>query len=220
MPKITSVEPQKKNPHRYNIFIDGQFTFGADEDLVVDHRLIAGKLLDTSDIEKLLFEAEVGKLMERMYGLFNIRQRSEKEVRRYLKNLSFKRKIKNKEEISEAAIELLITKLKQKGLLNDREFAQIWVEARRKSRKKGKIAIKAELYQKGIDREIIEEILGNPLTGPSEEELAIQALGKKMKIWKSLPFLDLKKKAWEFLARRGFEYEVVKEVVEKLIKKY
>lgn len=217
MPKITSVEPQTKNPHRFNIFLDDAFAFGTDEDLVVEYRLIAGKLLDTADVDKLLFETEVGKLAERMYRLWNIRPRSEKEVRDYLKNLSFKRKIKGREEISEAAIELLINKLKQKGLLSDEQFAKAWVEARRKSKKKGKLALKAELYQKGIDQEIIKEVL--EANGESEKTLATQALEKKMKVWENLPRLELKKKAYEFLLRRGFEYSVVKETIENLLKK-
>lgn len=233
MPKVTSVEPQKKNTKRFNIFLDGIFAFGADEDLVVEHRLVPGKIIDQSILEKLLFEAEVGKLMERMYGLFNIRQRSEKEIRDYLKNLLFKRKIthpsgggKEKEEISEQAVELLINKLKQKRLLNDEVFAKAWVEARRRSKNKGKIALKAELYQKGINRDLIEEVLGET-NKESEEILAIKAIEKKMsklfssktRIWKNLSPLEFRKKAYEFLLRRGFEYDVVREVVENILKK-
>lgn len=218
MPKITSVEPQKKNSKRFNIFLDNKFAFGADEDLVVEHRLLVGKEFDTQDIEKLLFESEVGKLMERMYGLFNIRQRSEKEVRDYLKNLSFKRKVKDKGEISGTAIDLVIKKLKEKRLLNDADFARSWVEARRRSKKKGKIALKSELYQKGIDREIVSQLLEQS-TPEAEEELAEQALEGKWKNLSALPYLEKKKKSYEFLMRRGFEYEIIKVVVEKLIKK-
>ncbi len=217
MPKITSVEPQKKNPKRFNIFLDGKFAFSADEDLVVEYRLISDKEIDQEKIEKLLFEAEVGKLMERMYRLFNIRQRSEKEVRDYLRNLSFKRKVKGEEVMSEVAIELLIKKLKQKKMLNDEEFAKSWVEAR--SKKKGKIAIKRELFQKGIDREIIEEVISGQVTVDSEAQVAEKILEKKMRIWKNLPPLKFKKKAYEFLMRRGFEYEPVKDIVEKYLKK-
>lgn len=167
-------------------------------------------------MEKLLFEAEVGKLMERMYRLFNIRQRSEKEVRDYLRNLSFKRKIKGKEEISETAIELLIQKLKQKRLLDDQEFAKAWVEARKK--KKGPRVLKQELFQKGIYREIIEQVLSDEGKVTGQEETADQLLKKKMRVWKDLPALEFKKKAYEFLIRRGFEYEIVKDIIEKLSK--
>ena len=79
MPKITSVEPQKKNPKRFNVFMDGEFAFGADEDLVVFYRLVPGKVVEREELDKLIYEAEVGKLMERVYGLFSVRQRSEKE---------------------------------------------------------------------------------------------------------------------------------------------
>lgn len=219
MSKITSVEVQKKNTHRFNIFLDGQFVFGADEDLVVEKRLIVGKEITKEDLDKLLFEAEVGKLMERMYGLWNARQRSEKEVRDYLRNLSFKRKIKDQDVIPQAAIELLINKLKQKSLLSDENFARAWVESRRKSKKKGKIALKQELFQKGIDKEIIDQIINEESGSLSEVQLAQQSLDKKWKIWQSLPDLEKKKKAYEFLTRRGFEYEIVKETVEKYLQK-
>ncbi len=214
MPKITSVEPQKKNPKRFNIFLDEEFAFGADEDLVVEWRLIPGKLLDTSDVEKLLFESEVGKLMERMYRLFNLRLRSEREVRNYLKNLSYKRNIKDQEQISEAAIELLINKLKQKQLLNDEQFAKAWVEAR--SKKKGPRVLKQELFQKGIDREIIEEVMSNESLVDSGIQTAEKLLEKKLRVWKSLPTIEFKKKTYEFLMRRGFSYEVVKDIMSRM----
>jgi len=38
-------------------------------------------------------------------------------------------------------------------------------------------------------------------------------------VWKSLEPLEFKKKATEFLMRKGFEYEVVKGIVENIIKK-
>ncbi len=217
MPKITSVEPQKKNPHRFNIFLDGLFTFGADEDLVVERRLVPGKLLNTSDVERLLFEAEVGKLMERIYGLFNIRLRSEKEIRDYLKNLSFKRKLKDQEGISVQVTELLISKLKAKKLLSDEEFARSWFEAR--SKKKGIQAVKGELYKKGISKEIIENVINIHSLVNQQEELAEKLLGKRWPRLQNLPVLEKKRKAYDFLLRRGFDTDLVKEAVEKILKK-
>lgn len=217
MPKITSLEPQKNNPKRFNIFLDGTFVFGADEDLVVDRRLIVGKELTTSYVEQLIKDTEVGKLMERMYRLFNIRQRSEKEVRNYfrIKNLEFR--IKGKEEVSEPVVELVIKKLKQKRLLDDEGFARSWVEAR--SKKKSKKAIMFELYQKGVSKEIIEKVLGDELLVNREKDVAKKLLEKKLKIWKNLPALEFKKKAYEHLLRRRFGMDTIKNVVEDLIKK-
>lgn len=217
MPKITEVSPQKKNPRRFNIYLDGNFAFGADEDLVVDKRLIVGKELSPTHIEQLIKETEVGKLMERMYGLFSRRQRSEKEVRDYLKNLSFKRKIKDSDEISDFTVEMLISQLKRKGLLNDSQFAISWLESRKK--KKGIRVIKQELFQKGIDREIIESAISSQFSAVNEEQTAEIILEKKIRAWKNLPLQEFRKKAYDYLLRRGFEYDLVKSVVEKSIKK-
>lgn len=214
MPKITLVEPQRI-PRRFNIFLDGQFAFGADEDLVVNRRLVPGKLLDTSDVKQLVFEAEVGKLMERMFRLFNIRARSEKEIRDYLRNLSFRRKIKGQEEISEVATQLLIDQLKSKRLLNDEQFARDWVEAR--SKKYGKNKIRQELFHKGIDREIIDRVVSGQVTGDSEEQTAEKTLEKKLNLWRHLKPMEFRKKAYDYLLRRGFEYEIVKSLVDASI---
>ncbi len=217
--KITLVEPQVKNPHRFNIFLDGKFAFGADEDLLVEKRLIVGKQLDTSEVEEILFEAEVGKLMERMYGLLSRRMRSEREIRDYIKKLNIKNKISNKELVSDLATESLINKLKQKGLINDLEFAKAWVEAR--SKKKSKRAIQAELFKKGIDRDIIEEVMSDEkgVMSQNEEGIATKLLEKKLDRWKNLAPFEKKKKMYEFLARRGFDYEVIKTCIKQILDK-
>src|SRR3989344_1016686 len=223
MPKITSVEPQQKNPKRFNILLDGEFVFGADEDLVVNNRLVVGKELSASDVEQLIKETEGGKLMERMYHLFSIRARSEKEVRNYFRIKNQESRIKEKEQVSDLVIDQLVENLKRKGMINDLEFTKAWVESR--SRKKGLRVIKQELFQKGIDREIIEEVISGQRAhtesgeGYSEQQTAEKLLEKKMRVWKNLKNLEFKKKAYEYLMRRGFEYEVVKEVIENLIKK-
>lgn len=220
--KITSVEPQKKSASRrtkrFNVFLDGQFAFGADEDLIVERRLVVGKEINADDLVKILSEAEVGKLVEKVYGLLSVRYRSEREIRDYLRRLSFKRKVKEQDALSEVVVEALIEKLKKRDLINDLRFAKEWVEARRKSKKKGINAIKAELFQKGIDREIIEEVLSSKYQVLREEDLAVQALERKLKSWKHLPQLEFKQKAIPFLMRRGFNYDVAKQVVENSLK--
>ena len=216
--KITQVEPQKKNSRRFNIFLDGQFAFGADEDTVVNYRLLVGKEISSEELPKILFETEVGLLMGRMYNLFSVRQRSEKEVRDYLRRLNFKRKLKDDELLSEVVIESLIEKLKQKGMIDDSQFAASWMESRRRNKKKGLNAVKAELYQKGIPREIINDKL-QIINVEDEEQLAKEALEKKLKVWQNLPKLEFKKKVVEFLVRRGFEYSLAQDLVDEYLKK-
>lgn len=149
------------------------------------------------------------KLIERVYRLLSIRDRSEKEIRDYIKRRNFNFKMKGRDLITEIEVEEVLAKLKEKGLINDERFAEAWVQSR--SRKYGPIKIKQELAQKGIRN--------FELQIQNELEVASQLLERKIQSWKDLESLELKKKALDFLLRRGFEFSVAEEVVEKFIKK-
>lgn len=117
--------------------------------------------------------------------------------------------MKDKDLITDFEIEEVLEKLKGKGFINDQKFAESWVQSR--SRKYGPKRIKQELAQKGI--------VNYEFKIPNEAQIAEKLLDRKIKAWKNLEGLELKKKALEFLIRRGFEFEVAKEVVEKYLKK-
>lgn len=144
-------------------------------------------------------------LLQKVYRLFSFRDRSEKEIRDFLQ----RKKAQNPDEI--------IEQLKEQGLINDERFAKAWVESRRRSKQKGVKALKLELWQKGIDREIIEEVTRVESLESSEEQIAEKALEKKSRIWKNLEPMEFKKKATDFLMRKGFEYETAKRVIDNFL---
>src|SRR3990167_5001288 len=207
MPKITSVEPQKSSKRRFNVFLDGQFGFGADEDTVVRFRLISGKEIPAEDLEKVIFETAVGKLMDRMYNLLSFRARTEKEIRGYLKRLNFKKKIKDQEQLSEIVQDALIARLKTKGLLNDLEFTKAWVLSR--GSKKSLMVVRGEIIEQVLSEEGVTD----------QTKIAQSLLEKKWPRFNNLPPIERKKKAIEFLLRRGFSYDIAKTVIENLLKK-
>lgn len=143
-------------------------------------------------------------LLQKVYRLFSFRDRSEKEIRDYLKNKT-------------SQPEQIINQLKEQDLINDERFAKAWVESRRRSKQKGIKALKLELWQKGIDREIIEEVTRVESLESSEEQIADKALEKKSRIWKNLDPVEFRKKATDFLMRKGFEYEVAKRVIDNFL---
>ena len=212
--RITSVKPQKSS-NRFNIFLDGKFALGVGEDLIVDKRLLTGKEINQKELEELIFEVEAEKLMEKIYLLLNLRPRSEKEIRDYLKYVSFKRKIKGGDEISDLVIDYILQKLKQKELINDLEFARLWVTSR--SKKMGPLVLKSELFKKGISKEIIDQVSSVIYQASSQEITAKILIDKKLKRWKNLPKLILRKKAIEFLLRKGFGYGLSKSLVDNLV---
>ena len=81
------------------------------------------------------------------------------------------------------------------------------------------MAIKNELIQKGVSRDIIEEVLSEQTSEEGEQKLAEQALEKKMRSFQALDQMEFKQKTLQFLMRRGFSYDTAKDVVEEFVKK-
>lgn len=238
MPKITAISPQKRKG-RFNIFIDGEFAFGIDEDTLVQEGLIVGKEISELEVGELEEKSEVGKLYQKALRFLEYRPRSERELYNYLKKKpAITEALKNAED-TEIIRERILKKLKQLNLLNDEEFARWWVEQRRNSRNpRGIRAIQSELYRKGVEREIIEQVLKTnekPATPATTEtlkenentEVALAAKAAQnylKKLNKPIPPIpptppkhwELKRKLGAYLARRGFDWDTIKTTVDKL----
>ncbi len=104
-----------------------------------------------------------------------------------------------------------VTKLKQEKLLNDREFAAMFVEQRECFNPKSRFALSFELKKKGIDEAVIEEALMEI----DEFTSAWNAVLSKLKVWQGYDNDKFKKKVMNYLKNRGFGYEVSRTTFEK-----
>ncbi|OGD95573.1 hypothetical protein A3F02_02515 [Candidatus Curtissbacteria bacterium RIFCSPHIGHO2_12_FULL_38_9b] len=217
MPEITSVESQKKQKNRFNIYIDGKFAFGADENVVAKFRIHAGLKLSATQVTNLVKESDQAKLMDQTLNFLSYRPRSEKEIRDYLtKRISKKEKVSWHQASESPLINNILVKFKRYKYINDSDFASWWLESRSKSNPKGILAVKYELIKKGIDRDIIETSLAKI---PNQLKIAKIAIEKKMKSWKNHKKYELKKKIYAYLAARGFEADTIKEAFAHFDKK-
>ena len=141
------------------------------------------------------------KALSYAYRLLGIRPRSEKEL---------KERLFGKRYGSEA-IESVISQLKEKGVVDDLKFARAWVESRMRTSPKGNVALKRELGMKGISNPITEEVLSEK----KEDEASIvkELAEKKMESLKDLPKEKARKRLFDFLARRGFNFDTIKDAV-------
>lgn len=114
------------------------------------------------------------------------------------------RKNLDKKGFSPGVIDETISKLTDQGLLDDREFAALFVENRERFRPKSKFALGYELKQKGVSNAIIEEVLADV----NERDAALRAVKIKINRWKNLDDSTLKKKVMALLRNRGFNYEI------------
>lgn len=200
MPKVTNIKVQAKNKDRISIFADSKYVFSLSYWQLSKANLTIGMELSNEQIEKLKHDSDFGKLHDRTYNWLLIRPRSAWEVEQYLA----------KKASDEQSSSKLIEKFKEKGLINDEEFARRWVENRRLLKPMSKLKLRQELIQKRVPKEIITMAI----TADEADELEVlkELIIKKRRITR---YQD-DKKLMEYLARQGFMYGDIKEAFEQL----
>src|SRR3989304_1649696 len=149
MPIITSIK-QQKNKDRVNVYLDDVFGFGIDLDNFVLLNLKVDQELTEKEVEEIVRKAEFQKTLDKLLRFATLRPRSEKEVKDY-----FRRK-----KVHESLHEELANRLNRLELIDNEKFAKWWVEQRQNFKPKPKRIQNQELRIKGVDKEIIEEVLG------------------------------------------------------------
>jgi regulatory protein len=198
--KVTALKVQKHHPNRINVYLDNEYSFGLSR--ITAAWLQVGQELSPSKIAKL--QAEDAREVAYIQALrfLDYRPRSRAEVRRNLE----------KHAVPPEVINDVFKRLERNGLVNDERFAHDWVENRSEFRPRSRRALAHELHQRGLDDPAIEKAL----EGLNEETLAYQAALKQARRYNGLPYRDFHNKLGSFLARRGFSYDVIKQVVTRV----
>jgi len=204
MPQITDIRRQKQKL-RFNIYLDEKYSFSLPADVLVKSGLKIGQPLSDKEIEELIKENEFARVYDRVLKFLSFRPRSEKELRDWF----------SKKQVGEETKKMVWKKLEHLGYINDEEFAKWWIEQRTSFRPTGKYALARELKQKGIPRDLIAQLLDGSIVSLSEIELAKKAVEKKVKLYSHLPLQEFRQKLASFLARRGFSWETIREVVKQ-----
>jgi regulatory protein len=140
--------------------------------------------------EDELYEYAVGALARRM--------RTVAELKRLLRA----RVEEAESEYGQTLIELVIRRLKDRGYLNDSQYAAYFSALRRDNQKLGRMRVVTDLKVKGVHGEVIEKAVDAAFEGVSEEQQAREYLRRKRMVKPK----DQKATARIFrqLARAGF----------------
>jgi regulatory protein len=203
--KITQIAFQQKRKNRCSIFLDDEFAFGLDQDIVLQFGLKKGDQLTEQQIEEILLNEEKKKARDRALNFLSYRDRSEKEIRTKLKDVGY----------DENIIDWVIGELKRLKFLDDERFAQSYVQTQMITRPVGEYFLKRELKQKGVDEELIEQTVEKAYEEKDQFSVALELAQQRKKRYKNIDEMKAKKRVSDFLLRRGFSWDVVSEVMEQ-----
>ncbi|MFQ5707378.1 MAG: RecX family transcriptional regulator [bacterium] len=202
--KITKIERQKRNKNRVSIYLDDQFAFGLDLEVATQFDLREGAEVSQETIDTVLLKEEKKGAKNKAFRYLAGRAHSEKELRDKLRLKGFSKPI----------VEEVLAELKVLKFIDDSAFAASYVRSRMINRPCGETLLRHELWQKGVSEEIAKSAVKAFFSEHNQVEVA-RALAEKLRPrYSRLDATKRKKRLSDFLLRRGFAWELVKEVVE------
>lgn len=184
------------NKKRSKVFLDEDFAFVLYKGELHHYGIEAGAEISEETYEEIMKEVIIRRAKLRAMHLLESGDRTEKEMREKLRN-----------DYPQAAIDAAVEYVKSYRYINDSEYARRYVEANKG--KKSVRMLSMQLEQKGIEREVIEELMSQ--TEDMEEEQIRKYVGQKFTQGES-PDPAKKQKAIAALMRKGYAYEKIRKV--------
>ena len=153
-----------------------------------------------TESEDELYQYAVGALGRRM--------RSTAELKRLLR-----RRVEAETEYGQTLIELVIRRLKDRGYLNDAEYATAYSSFRRDNERFGRMRVITDLKTKGVHGEVIEKAIADTYDEVNDEKQAREYLRRKRLVKPK----DQKQAARVFrqLLRAGFGFKTIFVILKK-----
>jgi regulatory protein len=202
MKKVTAIETQKAKKRRVNLFLDGAFAFSLSMTVASTFGLHEGQELTSKEVEELKNDDLLHRSLNSALGYLSPRPRSETEIRNRLRRQGFEAD----------TIQQVIAKLKEQKLIDDADFARFWCENRENFRPRSRRFIEFELRQKGVDAETTAEVTA----GLDDELNAYRAAKRKTATLAGLDYPNFRNRLSAFLKQRGFSYEVINRIINRV----
>ncbi|NBJ70116.1 MULTISPECIES: recombination regulator RecX [Clostridia] len=210
MAKITRITTQKKANQRYNIFLSDEnqgehYGFSVDESVLINFQLRKG--MEISDAM-----AATIKKSDSMYQSYTLainylsfRMRTKKEMLDYL----------TEKEVDPNHISSVMGRLVNEGLLDDRQFAEMFVRSRINTSSKGPAMIKQELMNKGVEANVADEAL-KQFSFALQYDKVEGLVEKKLQQKKKQSFQKQLQNVQALLQQKGYTKDVIQAVFHEI----
>ena len=179
-----------------------KYTFCLPADIVAKEELKTNQELSSGQVKALAAADRHRRCLSTAIRYIGYRPRSEFETRQRLRQRGFE----------DDCVEKVVAGLKEQKLIDDTSFAHFWKENREDFSPRSRWLTRVELQRKGIDRETIEQVVGEV----DDSASAYRAALSKARHLSSSDYQFYRRRLGEHLKRRGFTYEVINNVVDKV----
>ena len=199
---MTITDIKKGRKYLSAIYIDGELAVHLDTRVVLEENVRAGKEITDERLKELIEISNVRRAKEKALWLISYRDHSKKELVQKIAKTADKE-----------SAEIAVDRMGELGLVNDEKYARRYLDQLINIKHLSKNAAKYKLLEKGIDRNLIDEILCETETDPQEHIRAII----ERKYLKSLSDEKGKRRCFAGLQRIGYSYSDINSVLQEYI---
>ena len=204
--RITDIQIDEETSFHRILFLDGVHFDSVDAGCIPKFGLRIGLEIEAEVLQKLVAAYEGMQAKNYALELLSNQSYSRSQMIDQLGQKGF----------APQAIDITLEDLEQLGYIRDENFAKRWVNRRRRSKPKGKKMLQHELVNKNVDKTTADRVLAE-IDDAEEASAAMQLAQKQIKRYQSLAPQVAKRRLHGFLLRRGFDYETVQNVIERVL---
>ena len=194
--RITAIEPRRKG--LCALYIDGEFAMKLDLETVLGHRFDVGREITDEQLHEVVIDSDKKRCKDRAMWLISYRDHSRRELIDKLRK-----------DYSADSAEAAAERLEELGLLDDGRFARRCAADLISLKKLSERGVRQKLREKGIDRDLIDEVVGE--FEFDEREQLREIIEKKYP--RGLDDEKTRRRAFSALQRLGYGYSDIKSVL-------
>ena len=192
---------------KYKLYLDSKDVITTYDEVILKNNLLFNKEIDNELYSKIINENNYYELLDSCIKRISKRLRSEKEIKNYLEQKT--------NDIH--LIEYIINELKQNNYINDILFTKAYLSDKLTLTNSGINKIKSELYNLGIEEEIINDVVENSNIKNDSKKLE-NMIKKKIKLNNKYSNNYLKQKILNDMINLGYDREEIRNIIDQNIK--
>lgn len=196
---VTKIEPVTKT--RFKVYVDEQFAFVLYKGELSRYKIREEKEISQDTINEIQTEVLTKRVKLRAMHILTRMDRTEEQLRTKLKQDLY----------TEELIEIAVNYVASFGYIGDEDYTRRFISSKQNSKSKREIMMK--LQQKGVSKEIVQEVFEECYDDEKELD-AIRRLVEKKHFDAENASNQEKKRMYDYLLRKGFRYEDIRQVLQ------
>jgi len=203
---ITAIKPTRRDPNRASIHVDGKSAATLPLSMIEAMNLQVGTVWTAELERRVTRSAAEDKAYRQAMQRLNRRQYTARDLRQKLRRL----------EHDDATIDRVLQRLRELRLIDDERYGETLLREMQRSKPAGPKLMRAKLYQKGVDAKVIDRLVDEATDSDSQRDGALAFAEKKLRSLQRVDAVTRRRRLYGALARRGFDGDVISDVMEQL----